>query len=464
MIKRVLKTLAPSRGRRFWRIAPAYLASVARREWQLTLLVLGGLAPGVAALTAWLNLALLVQTQPYPNMLRGWLLPAPLLDLLGPQGVLVGAGVVTLLIGCIGLTNAHLASIERRLGELGLLLHLGLSRTETLALLLLEVLATGLVGSGVGVLLGLGLSRLTWPAAHDYFRLDVDPTVPKVAILTGAGVGMLAALLFMGFLALTAALELPKLTLPSRQSRELPNIWLKWRTSLWTTSLLGTFYAGVLVLAAGLPILPLKTTLVLSALAIGLSGLLTGGGWLLTQLYWRLPKSAEMPLWTLAVQGLTRHPNHTAGMTLALTTGSYAVGMAALAWLDSAAALGFSAWVAGMVLLAGASLVLTGASLAALERRREFGMLMALGARSSRVWRLILLEYAIVAVGGGALGALMALGNWVMSAGRGNEWLAVGIVFADLLGAITSAWAGAAPVLWLVTRRSPGEVLRNERR
>ena len=145
-------------------------------------------------------------------------------------------------------------------------------------------------------------------------------------------------------------------------------------------------------------------------------------------------------------------------------TGSYAVGMAALAWLDSAAALGFSAWVAGMVLLAGASLVLTGASLAALERRREFGMLMALGARSSRVWRLILLEYAIVAVGGGTLGALMALSNWVVSAGRGNGWLAVGIVLADLLGAITSAWVGAAPVLWLVTRRSPGDVLRNDRR
>jgi len=461
---RVMKALSIRHWQRFWRIAPAYLASVARREWQLTLLVLGGLAPGVAALTVWLNLALLVQTQPSPTMLRGWLLPAPLLDVLGPQGVLVGAGVVTLLIGCIGLTNAHLASIERRLGELGLLLNLGLSRMETLGLLLLEVLATGLLGSGVGVLLGLVLSRLTWPAASVYFRLNVDPTVQGVAILTGGGVGILAALLFMGFLALTAAFELPKLALPSRQQRELPNIWLKWRTSLWTTSLLGTFYAGVLVLAAGLPILPLTTTLLLTGLAIGLSGLLTSGGWLLTKLYRRLPKPAEMPLWTLAVQGLMRHPNHTAGMTLALTTGSYAVGMAALAWLDSAAALGFSAWVAGMVLLAGASLVLTGASLAALERRREFGMLMALGARSSRVWRLILLEYAIVAVGGGTLGALMALSNWVVSAGRGNGWLAVGIVLADLLGAITSAWVGAAPVLWLVTRRSPGEVLRNDRR
>ena len=70
------------------------------------------------------------------------------------------------------------------------------------------------------------------------------------------------------------------------------------------------------------------------------------------------------------------------------------------------------------------------ASLAALERRREYGLLMALGARRSRLWRLILLEYAIVAFGGGALGALI------------------------------SACVGAAPVLWLVTRRTPGETIR----
>ncbi|MDQ3249342.1 MAG: hypothetical protein M3Q45_09060, partial [Chloroflexota bacterium] len=275
------------------------------------------------------------------------------------------------------------------------------------------------------------------------------------ALFTGVGVGLLAALLFMGFSALMVTLELPGLTLRNNQRTDLLTTWQAWRTSL-----LGTGFAGLLTLAASMPLLPPATTLILTGLAVGLSGLLSGGGWLLTQLYWRLPKPTSTPLWTLALQGLARHPRHTAGMTLALTTGSYAVGLAALAWLDGAAALGFSAWVAGMVLLAGASLVLTGAALAALERRHEFGLLMALGARASRVWRLILLEYAIVAVGGGSLGALLALSNWVLSAGRGNAWWAVGIVLVDLAGAITSAWLGAAPVLWLVTRRSAGESLR----
>jgi hypothetical protein len=229
------------------------------------------------------------------------------------------------------------------------------------------------------------------------------------------------------------------------------------------TTITGTLFAGLLALVASLPVLNSQATLVLTALALGLSAGLSIGGWLLTRLYWRLPKPADTPLWALAVQGLARHPRHTAGMTLALTTGSYSVGLAALTWLDGLADSAFPFWVAGMVLVAGASLVLTAASLAALERRREYGLLMALGARASRVWRLILLEYGIVAVGGGSLGALMALGNWALSRGRGEWWLAIGIVLADLLGALLSAWAGAAPVLWLVTRRSPATVLRNER-
>ena len=46
--------------RRIGRLAPAYLRTVARREWQLAVLAVIGLAPGVAALLAWLNLAVAV--------------------------------------------------------------------------------------------------------------------------------------------------------------------------------------------------------------------------------------------------------------------------------------------------------------------------------------------------------------------------------------------------------------------
>ncbi len=105
------------------------------------------------------------------------------------------------------------------------------------------------------------------------------------------------------------------------------------------------------------------------------------------------------------------------------------------------------------MLTAGAGLVLTAAALAAWERRQEYALLVALGARPGRVRRLILLEYAIVALGAGSLGGIMALVNWAGSSGRGNGWLAVGIILADLLGALLSAWVGAGPVWWRVGRK-----------
>lgn len=445
-----------SRWRRFWHIAPPYLRSAARREWQLAVLAFVGLAPGVATVMAWSNLAWSIGAQPNDNALRTWLLPPLLLDLLGPAGVLVGAGVVTLLIGCLGLANVYLASVERRMGELGLLMGLGLNRRETAGLLLLEVLTIGLLGSGVGLVAGLVLIWLSGLSAQTFFQLAAPPAVHPLILVNGVGVGMLAALLFMGLSALVVAFELPSLTLRGRQHSELLDAWQEWRTTLT-----GTLFAGLLALAAGLLVLEVRAALVLTALALALSAMLSLGGWLLTRLYWRLPKPAWTPLWALAVQGLARHPRHTAGMTLALTTGSYSVGLAALTWLDGLANSAFPFWVAAMVLVAGASLVLTAASLAALERRQEYGLLIALGARRSRLWRLILLEYAIVAAGGGTLGAIMALGNWALSHGRGAWWLAIGIAVADLLGALLSAWAGAAPVLWLVTRRSPAVALRD---
>jgi membrane protein YdbS with pleckstrin-like domain len=82
-----------------------------------------------------------------------------------------------------------------------------------------------------------------------------------------------------------------------------------------------------------------------------------------------------------------------------------------------------------------------------------------LGTRPSRVRQMVMLEYAIVAIGGGLLGTLLALGNWAM-AGGGNWWAALAIAVVDLLAALLSAWAGAIPVLWRISRWSAGEALR----
>lgn len=439
---------------RIRRLAPAYLRTVARREWQLALLAVIGLAPGVAALLAWLNLAVALSPSTGREPLAGWLLPGWLFAWLGAAGVLTGAGMVTLLIGCLGLTNAYLASMERRAPELTLLRNLGLRRRELWLLLTCEALAAGLLGSGVGIGFGVLLSWLSWPSAAAYFDLAPGYTLAPSAVMTAFWAGLGATLLFMH-----TAVRLAKFDAGNHLRPVYPaGTAAQWRDEV--SSLLGALYAGLLTWAVGFASLPASSALVLGGVAELFAILLTGGGWLLTRLYQRLPRSAAQPLWSLALQGLARHPNQTAGMTLALTTGAYAVGMAGLSWLASAGQVRFPFWVALLVLIAGATLVFTVAALATWERRKTFGMLQALGARRWHCWRLILLEYGIVALGGGAVGALMAFGAWLIAGQPGNGWAAISLLLVDLLGALGSAWVGATPVLWMVARQPVGPAVR----
>jgi signal transduction histidine kinase len=202
----------------------------------------------------------------------------------------------------------------------------------------------------------------------------------------------------------------------------------------------------------------------LTVLALVLAAALNAGSLLLTRFYWRLPTPEGRPLWALAVQGLARHRRQTAGMTLAMIAGTLGVGLAALSWMNRRAEATFPLWVAAMLLVACATLVLTSAALAALERRQELGLLAALGARRGRVRRLILLENGIVALAGGTLGAALALAAWALvgaGAGSGNWPLALAIAVIDVLAALATATVGAAPVLWLVSRQPPGLSLRD---
>ena len=440
-----MRRMITRHGRRFWTFAFDYLSTVAKRERQLALLALVGLAPGVAALTAWLHVAYTISQTGSSRLFQSWLLPNFLLMLIGVRGVLVGAGVVTMLIGCLGLTNVYLISLERRAEELALLNALGFTRSGITHLLLLEVLCMGLLGSGAGVLLGAILSYLSWPAASSYFGLDIAYSVQPIVLLLGGGIGLLATLLFMGSAVQT--MQIVPATILRGRPLLLFDQWHELRMSF-----AGAFFAALLALLASLFVLPLGAVLWLAAFGFFCAFLLIGSGWALTNLYRHLPTSGARPLWTMAVQSLERHRNYTACMVLSLTAGAYGVGISALTWLSGAVGVGFPMWVAGMILVAGASLVFTIAAISAWERRHEFAMLMALGARPSRVRHLILIEYAIVAFGGGIAGALFALINWIWAGAPGRLAPVLLLLFIDVAAAFVSAWVGALPVLWVVAR------------
>jgi predicted lysophospholipase L1 biosynthesis ABC-type transport system permease subunit len=438
------------------RLAPGYLVATTRREWPLALLALVSLAPGVAALTAWLQLAWTLRGQVYHPAELGWLLPPALLDAITPAGVLVGSGVVTLLIGCLGLSNAYLASVERRLGDLALLMSLGLRRAELAILLLGEAMGLALLGTASGLLAGVVLTAASWLSAKAYFELSVGFAIYPQPLLVAGGAGILATLLFVGITAIATILRSP---LGVLQGMRLRHLMLEW--SQRRLSALGTLFAGLLTGAVALLVLEPRPALVLTGLALGLAALLNLGAWILTRFYWRLPTPETAPQWALAIQGLAQHRRQTAGITLAMTAGALGVGLAALAVASGSPGNAFPIWIVALLLASSATLVLTAAALAALERRQELGLLAALGARPGWVRRLILLEYGIVALGGGSLGALLALLAWLMVRGTDQLAVALAVALADVLAALLAAWLGAAPVLWLVTRRPPGQALRD---
>jgi putative ABC transport system permease protein len=134
------------------------------------------------------------------------------------------------------------------------------------------------------------------------------------------------------------------------------------------------------------------------------------------------------------------------------------------------------ATVALAVLVVAASVLMVGAhySAALVERRRELGLLLALGMRPAGVLRLILVEACLV-TGAGGIGGLVVGGAALLavqrSLGHAFEQLAVPFVWpgpAALAGSVVAALAlatavgpaGALVPAWRAIRRDPDELLR----
>jgi ABC-type antimicrobial peptide transport system permease subunit len=113
-------------------------------------------------------------------------------------------GLVSLLIGGIGIINTMLVVVGRRTLEISVLKTLGLQGCQITVMFLVEALLLGLVGSALGVGLGVGLLGVLQGVAERVFVQALAFKLYPEALAIGFVMGVLVTLVF-GFLPTLAA-------------------------------------------------------------------------------------------------------------------------------------------------------------------------------------------------------------------------------------------------------------------
>ncbi|HEX6534122.1 MAG TPA: ABC transporter permease [Gemmatimonadaceae bacterium] len=112
------------------------------------------------------------------------------------KAILVKAGIVLpaigLVVGAIVIMNIMLVAVAERTREIGIRKSLGARRRDIMAQFLVEAATLSTFGAGLGILLGIGLSKLI--ASVSPLPTSVAAWSIGVSVLLGAGVGIVAGI------------------------------------------------------------------------------------------------------------------------------------------------------------------------------------------------------------------------------------------------------------------------------
>jgi putative ABC transport system permease protein len=112
---------------------------------------------------------------------------------------LVAAGVITLLVGAIGVMNIMLVIVGERTQEIGLRKAVGASSRSIFLQFLAEAGAvsgiSGVFGAGLGAALSYGLKSVAPPGTPIARRAELDPALIAIVVVSLVAVGIVAGVL-----------------------------------------------------------------------------------------------------------------------------------------------------------------------------------------------------------------------------------------------------------------------------
>lgn len=162
-------------------------------------------------------------------------------------------GLLSLLIGGIGIVNTMLVMVSRRTMEVAVLKTLGLVPEKVTMLFMMEALLMGFLGSIGGILLGWLLAFLTKGYAERFLAQELDFQIAAQPTINGLIVGIITTAIF-GFLPILAAGQIrpvvmlrPTETIIPRAGRLLSLVALlimMMALSLVARGLIGTLFSG----------------------------------------------------------------------------------------------------------------------------------------------------------------------------------------------------------------------------
>ncbi len=105
-------------------------------------------------------------------------------------------GFIAVLLGCTGVASAVHVYVKEKVNTVALLRCLGGRASQAFLIFLIQIIVTGVIGSVIGVLLGIGIQQLLPFVVKDFLPVKVSTPVSWVAVLQGLVLGVSISALF----------------------------------------------------------------------------------------------------------------------------------------------------------------------------------------------------------------------------------------------------------------------------
>ena len=163
----------------------------------------------------------------------------------GISDLLNYVGLLSLLIGSVGVVNTMLVVVGRRSGEIATIKALGMEAKQTVQVFIIESAILGLLGSIAGVVLGELLSVVVNSVASGFINTSLSYAFYVQPVILGLLVGIITAIVF-GLLPAYSASKIPPAQVLRQKTNALPRI------SIIATLLIIAFMTLVMGLLSGI--------------------------------------------------------------------------------------------------------------------------------------------------------------------------------------------------------------------